>query len=130
MIRISLALGAIAAVAVVFAAQAASAEDDPKFKDTARLYDTYCAQCHGLNRNGKGVNTVGLSVQPRDHSDAAAMASLPRDQMVRAIRDGGASVNKSALMPPWSSVFTDAQIEQMADYLGHVCKCGKTNQEK
>ena len=40
-------------------------------------------------------------------------------------RDGGASVNKSALMPPWSSVFTDEQIENMADYLGYVCKCKK-----
>lgn len=127
MTRTRLIIGAIAAAAFALGAQVAAAEDDPKFKETARLYDTYCAQCHGVNRNGKGVNTVGLSVQPRDHSDPVGMASLPRDQMVRAIRDGGASVNKSALMPSWSSVLTDQQIEQMADYLGHVCKCAKPN---
>jgi cytochrome c oxidase cbb3-type subunit 3 len=111
--------------ASLLAQAATAADDDAKFKDSAKLYDTYCAQCHGVNRNGKGVNTVGLSVQPRDHSDAAGMSSLPREEMVRAIRDGGASVNKSALMPPWSSVFTDEQIENMADYLGYVCKCKK-----
>jgi cytochrome c oxidase cbb3-type subunit 3 len=117
---------AAALCGATFLAQAAAADDDEaKFKDSARLYDTYCAQCHGVNRNGKGVNTVGLSVQPRDHSDTAGMSSLPREEMVKAIRDGGASVNKSALMPPWSSVFTDEQVEQMADYLEHVCKCRK-----
>ena len=78
-----------------------------------------------MQRNGKGVNTIGLSVQPRDHSDTVGMASLPRDQMIRAIKEGGAAVNKSALMPAWSSVLTDQQIEDMADYLQHVCKCGQ-----
>lgn len=89
----------------------------------AKLYDTYCAQCHGINRNGKGVNTVGLSVQPKDHSDTAGMSSIPREQMVRAIREGGAAVNKSALMPPWSSVLTDEQIDDVVSYLIEVCKC-------
>lgn len=119
--------GALAAVTVVLGAQPVAAEDDANFKSSARLYDTYCAQCHGVNRNGKGVNTGGLSVQPRDHADPVGMASLPRDEIVRAIRDGGAAVNKSALMPPWSSVFSEEQIEKMADYLGHICKCTKPN---
>jgi cytochrome c oxidase cbb3-type subunit 3 len=69
---------------------------------------------------------MALSVQPKDHSDTAGMSSIPRDEMVRAIRNGGASVNKSALMPTWSSVFTDQQIEQMVDYLMHVCKCSES----
>lgn len=106
--------------------QSASAEN-AKIEQAAKLYDTYCAQCHGVQRNGKGVNTIGLPVQPRDHSDTTAMSSLPREQMMRAIREGGASVNKSALMPPWSSVFTDEQIGLMADYLLYVCKCEKPN---
>lgn len=111
---------------LVFMMQPAAAQDDAKFQDSAKLYNTYCAQCHGVNRNGKGVNTVGLSVQPKDHSDTASMSSIPRDQMVRAIRDGGAAVNKSALMPSWSSVLTDQQIDQMVDYLVYVCKCSKS----
>ncbi len=102
---------------------ASAAGESPRIQASAHLYDTYCAQCHGVQRNGKGVNTVGLSVQPRDHSDTVAMSSLPRDQMIKAIADGGASVNKSALMPAWSAVLTREQIEDMADYLIHVCKC-------
>ncbi len=104
--------------------QPATAEaESPKIKASAHLYDTYCAQCHGVQRNGKGVNTVGLSVQPRDHSDTAGMSSLPREQMVKAITEGGASVNKSALIPSWPSVLTPQEIEDMADYLIYVCKC-------
>lgn len=111
--------------AVTFTMPATAENEPPEIRASAELYDVYCAQCHGVRRNGKGVNTIGLSVQPRDHSDTAGMSSLPREQMIRAITDGGAAVNKSALMPPWSSVLTHEQIEQMADYLQYVCKCGK-----
>lgn len=110
--------------ALAFQGHASAGSDDAKIRASAHLYDTYCSQCHGVNRNGKGVNTVGLAVQPRDHSDTAGMSAIPRDEIIRAITDGGASVNKSALMPPWSSVLTHEQIEDMADYLNFVCKCG------
>jgi cytochrome c oxidase cbb3-type subunit 3 len=102
----------------------AFAQDDAKLQASAKRYDTYCAQCHGVNRNGKGVNTIGLSVQPRDHSDTAGMSTLPATQMFTAIKGGGAAVNKSALMPAWGSVLTDDEINDMVDYLRHVCKCG------
>lgn len=110
--------------ATLCVAQPALAQDDAKLKASAQRYDTYCAQCHGVLRNGKGVNTIGLSVQPRDHSDTAGMSSLPATQMFTAIKGGGAAVNKSALMPAWSSVLTDDEINDMVDYLRHVCKCG------
>ena len=128
MLRYGLAaLGLLALGAGITLHQPATAgTESPKIQATAPLYDSYCAQCHGVQRNGKGVNTVGLSVQPRDHSDTAAMSSLPRDQMIKAITDGGASVNKSALMPSWSAVLTKEQIEDMADYLIYVCKCDQT----
>lgn len=127
MARAALLLPAILALggALMLHEPATAGPESPKIQASAKLYDTYCAQCHGIQRNGKGINTVGLSVQPRDHSDSVAMASLPRDQMIRAITEGGAAVNKSALMPTWSSVLTHEQIEDMADYLHFVCKCGE-----
>ena len=112
--------------AALLVSTSAAAEESGEVQTYAHVYDTYCAQCHGVNRNGKGVNTVALAVQPRDHSDPKGMSSLPRDEILSAIRDGGASVNKSALMPPWNSVLTEEQIEHMADYLHHVCGCGET----
>lgn len=125
--RVTLLVPALLALggAVLLHKPAAAVDEAPEIKASAQLYDTYCAQCHGVERNGKGVNTVGLSVQPRDHSDTEGMSSLPREQMIRAITEGGAAVNKSALMPPWSSVLTPEEIEHMADYLQYVCKCGK-----
>lgn len=127
MIRHGIAAFAFVALtgAIALHQPATAGTENPKIAASAHLYDTYCAQCHGVERNGKGVNTGGLSVQPRDHSDTVAMSSLPRDQMIKAIAEGGAAVNKSALMPAWSSVLTGEQIEDMADYLIHVCKCGK-----
>ncbi len=110
--------------AAIGLANPAHAQDEAKLKTSAQLYDTYCAQCHGVNRNGKGVNTIGLSVQPRDHSDTAGMSTLPATQMFTAIKGGGAAVNKSALMPAWGSVLTDDEINDMVEYLRHVCKCG------
>jgi len=115
---------ALLLVAAIGLAHPALAQDDPKLKASAQRYDTYCAQCHGVQRNGKGVNTIGLSVQPRDHSDTVGMSSLPPTQMFTAIKSGGASVNKSALMPAWGSVMTDDEINEMVDYLRYVCKCG------
>jgi cytochrome c oxidase cbb3-type subunit 3 len=114
---------AAAVCAFVVLAHPAGAEDDARFKASAHLYDTYCTQCHGIERNGKGVNTVALSVQPRDHSDTKGMISIPPEEMAKAIREGGAAVNKSPLMPPWGSVFTEAQIADMVAYLRHVCRC-------
>lgn len=100
-----------------------AADENPKIKASAHLYNTYCTQCHGINGTGNGVNVVGLSVQPRDHTDTEAMSSLPRDQIVKAITEGGPAVNKSVLMPKWSPVLTDQEIQDMADYLLHICKC-------
>ncbi len=126
--RAALLLPAVLALggALMLHQPASAGAENPKIAASVRLYDTYCAQCHGVQRNGKGLNTIGLSVQPRDHSDTVAMASLPREQMIQAITNGGASVNKSALMPSWSSVLTHEQIEDMADYLQFVCKCGQS----
>lgn len=91
-----------------------------------RVYNTYCVQCHGINRNGTGVNVPALSVKPRDHTDAKGMGDLPDDEIFNAIKNGGLSVNKSVLMPAWGNgnVLTDDQIKQMVAYLRHVCKCG------
>jgi cytochrome c oxidase cbb3-type subunit 3 len=122
MSRFGLLLG-WAAITVLGTWTSASAEEDPAVQASTKLYNTYCAQCHGLNRNGKGVNTIALSVQPRDHSDKVGMSSIPLDEMTKAIREGGASVNKSALMPPWGSVLTDQQIAEMVSYLRKVCHC-------
>lgn len=89
-----------------------------------RNYDTYCVQCHGIERNGRGVNSPGMSVQPRDHTDAKGMGGLPEAEMFNAIKNGGLAVNKSVLMPAWAGVLDDTEIQGLVAYLRHLCKCG------
>lgn len=116
-------IGAIMASAALCAIGMPVRADDQAMQRSAHLYDVYCAQCHGIARNGKGVNTIALAVQPRDHSDKAAMVAIPLEQMAKAIREGGGAVNKSALMPPWGAVLSEEQIADMVTYLRQVCRC-------
>ena len=94
------------------------------FPEAERNYDTYCVQCHGVHRNGRGVNAAHMSVQPRDHTDSKAMNDVPNDEMFKAIKEGGLAVNKSILMPVWGKVLRDDEIHQLVDYLREICKCG------
>lgn len=103
-------------------AQSIAATD--QYARAARNYDTYCVQCHGIERNGKGINSANMSVQPRDHTDAKGMTDIPDKELFAAIKEGGLAVNKSVLMPVWGNVLSEDEIKEMVAYLRHVCECG------
>jgi cytochrome c oxidase cbb3-type subunit 3 len=105
----------------------AAATDAQYSNQAVRNYDTYCVQCHGINRNGRGINSRDMSVQPRDHSDAKGMGDIPDEEIFRVIKEGGLAVNKSVLMPAWGNVMNDDEIKELVAYLRHVCNCGKSN---
>jgi cytochrome c oxidase cbb3-type subunit 3 len=88
------------------------------------LYRAHCVQCHGVERNGRGINSRDMSVQPRDHSDAKGMGGIPDQELFDAIKKGGLAVNKSVLMPAWGEVMSDAEIHELVAYLRHICNCG------
>ena len=114
-----IAAALVAALGYASAAEAAG--------DAEKRYDTYCVQCHGLKRNGTGVNVPALAVKPRDHTDAKGMGDLPDEEIFKAIKEGGLAVNKSVLMPAWGGVFNDQEISELVQYLRQVCKCGSSN---
>ncbi|MDH5324349.1 MAG: cytochrome c [Gammaproteobacteria bacterium] len=87
------------------------------------LYKTYCWQCHGMQGNGMGVNIADMSVQPRDHTDAKQMSARSDEELFKVIKEGGQSVGKSVLMPPWEGVLTDEEIQELVVYLRMLCKC-------
>jgi len=118
--------GLLLASAFVAAGNAAAA-DGQYGQRAVRNYDTYCVQCHGINRNGRGINSRDMSVQPRDHSDAKGMGDIPDEEIFRVIKEGGLAVNKSVLMPAWGNVMNDDEIKELVAYLRHVCNCGKSN---
>ena len=93
-------------------------------KETAAdNYKTYCVQCHGMQGNGKGVNVRDMSVQPRDHTDAKAMSGRADDDLFKVIKEGGLSIDKSVLMPPWGNTLSDDEIRDMVQHLRELCKC-------
>ncbi|MDP1644719.1 MAG: cytochrome c [Thiobacillus sp.] len=101
-----------------------AAAEEPNTKRAVRNYDTYCVQCHGINRNGRGINSRDMSVQPRDHGDAKGMGGIPDEEIFRVIKEGGLAVNKSVLMPAWGNVMNDEEIKELVAYLRFVCNCG------
>jgi cytochrome c oxidase cbb3-type subunit 3 len=93
-------------------------------KETAAdNYRTYCVQCHGLAGNGMGVNIHDMSVQPRDHTDAKAMSGRSDEALFKVVKEGGPSIDKSVLMPPWGDTLSDDEIREMVTYLRGLCKC-------
>lgn len=93
-------------------------------KETAKdNYRTYCVQCHGSQGNGKGVNIRDMSVQPRDHTDAKAMSGRSDADLFKVVKEGGLSIDKSVLMPPWGDTLSDDEIRDMVQHLRTLCKC-------
>lgn len=111
-------------LASCFMLPAHAADANEQHAKAVRNYDTYCVQCHGINRNGRGINSRDMSVQPRDHTDAKTMGDIPENEILKVIKEGGLAVNKSVLMPAWGNVLNDTEIREMAAYLRHVCNCG------
>lgn len=88
-------------------------------------YRLYCAQCHGLKGNGSGINKADMPTTPRDHTNGAEMPKLKDKDLYLAIEQGGVAVGKSALMPAWKGVLTDAEIKEIVAYLRKLCNCSE-----
>jgi cytochrome c oxidase cbb3-type subunit 3 len=86
-------------------------------------YKAYCVQCHGSEGTGKGVNVRDMTVVPRDHTDAKAMSGRSDETLFKAIKEGGPSIDKSILMPPWGSTLSDEEINDLVQHLRVLCKC-------
>lgn len=85
------------------------------------LYEIYCTQCHGVSGDGKGINIKDMSVLPRDHTDKDEMSARTDEELTKAIKHGGKSVNKSVLMPAWEDNFNDEQIADIVAHLRNIC---------
>ncbi len=91
-------------------------------------YRLYCAQCHGTQGNGQGINQTagGLAVSPRNHTNDMEMSKLS-DAVIRlAIAEGGDAVQKSELMPAWEKTLSAREIDDLVLYLRKLCKCAGT----
>jgi cytochrome c oxidase cbb3-type subunit III len=98
-----------------------AAGDPAKGKET---FNTTCASCHGTEGKGDGVAAAALDPKPRDLSDAAYVSTLTDEHIFKVVKEGGASVGKSVLMPPWGGVLSDDKIWDVIAYIRNdICKC-------
>lgn len=106
------------------AAQAASAESPKEGvvlnyeqSNGKKLFEHYCAVCHGASGEGDGFNAFNLNPKPRNLADHAAMTSFSDQQLADAISRGGWERGRSNLMPPWGHTLNERQIRYLVAYV-------------
>ncbi len=98
----------------------AQAKADPKAAKAK--YDQLCVGCHGASGKGDGPAAASLKPGPGDFTNCKEMASYSDDLLFKIIKDGGAAVKKSAMMPPWGASLTDQDVRNMVAYVKSFCK--------
>ena len=92
--------------------------------DSRQVFDFYCAQCHGVEGNGRGVNvTKDFATDPRDFTNTRNMENRSDEDIRRVIMDGGHAISKSAWMPPWGATLSAAEIDGLVAYIRKMCNC-------
>ena len=93
-------------------------------EDVKQVFDFYCAQCHGVKGDGKGINvTKDFATDPRNFTDSVEMAKRSDADIKSVIKDGGPSISKSPLMPPWGATLSAAQVDDLLAYIRKMCNC-------
>lgn len=67
--------------------------------EAKKVFKSNCVVCHGDSGAGDGPGAAALDPKPRDFSDAEWQASVTDEHLAKVIRDGGAAVGKSPIMP-------------------------------
>ncbi len=105
-------------IATLFALAPANATD------AVQEYQFYCSQCHGLEGKGDGPNvTKDFPVSPRNFTNAAEMSKLSDADLKNVIIDGGPSVSKSPMMPPWGKTLNEEQVDGLIKHMRALCQC-------
>jgi mono/diheme cytochrome c family protein len=74
------------------------------------IYENRCANCHGINGDGKGPKAAELSVAPADFRNARAMAAVTDGEMFWQITKGARP------MPSFESLREEDRW-QLVDYI-------------
>jgi mono/diheme cytochrome c family protein len=84
-----------------------------------KLYDKFCAQCHGANGDGQGVAAPYLEPKPRDFTAGkykirtTQSGALPTDEDLRSILRRGMPYTS---MPAWPE-FTEEELQNIVYHL-------------
>jgi len=81
------------------------------------LFGVNCARCHGVSGKGDGPDAQRLGDFVPDFTSPAFRRWRTDDELLTAIREGGAAVGRGPMMPPWQGVLREAEILALKDYL-------------
>jgi mono/diheme cytochrome c family protein len=113
MLRLLLAfLGA----AVTLAALAAEALPSPDPDRGEKVFQRYCALCHGPNADGRGRAAARYKPPPAN----LVRSPYPDEYKELIIRVGGRAVGRSQFMPPWGEELSAQQIRDVVAYLRRI----------
>jgi len=85
--------------------------------DAHGAFGVMCVTCHGAGGAGDGPGGAALNPRPANFTDPAFWNGRTDAELVRAIREGGAAVGRSASMPAWGSLYTEAQAQALVAHL-------------
>ena len=92
-------------------------------QETRETYQWYCAQCHGLEGKGDGINAQFLTVPPRDHTKSEYIETRSDEELFDAIKLGGHAVGRAPCMPAWGHTLDDESIKSLVRYIRELCQC-------
>lgn len=81
------------------------------------LYEKNCAACHGISGKGDGPAAASMSPKPKNLRDKEYVQALSDSYLLEIVTYGGASVDKSALMPGWGNVLSQQEIIDIISYV-------------
>jgi len=84
-------------------------------QEAKQLYEQTCAMCHGPEGKGDGPNAQVL--QPKPANLTVALKGKDSAYLTKLLKEGGASVGKSPLMPAYKGVLKDEQIRALIKYV-------------
>jgi mono/diheme cytochrome c family protein len=86
------------------------------------IENKYCASCHDQESTPERVsNYDNLEVKPHLFTDGNWLNKMSDDDLTAIISHGGPALNKSALMPSYSSTINKAEIEALISYIRLIC---------
>ena len=90
---------------------------------TRSTYQWYCAQCHGIEGKGDGINSHHVTVPPRNHTKADYLETRSDQELFDAISKGGLEVGRAPCMPAWGETLDKQTIWSLVRYIRQLCKC-------
>jgi hypothetical protein len=90
--------------------------------DSAQVYESACAACHGSDGRGRAQSQVGFDTPLPDFTDCDFAAREPDSDWAAITHDGGPARGFSRLMPAFGEAFSDAEIEATLGHIRTFCR--------